>query len=347
MEETSNKEGSYAKTARTSLSKMISIKHLLFDKIEQGSLTILTPHGGEERLGIDLSKFTQDFEDVVEIITKETDPNNSSSTINRKTKKIFIDFDSKEFAMKFKEKKIKFKEEIINISDTVELNEEILNIVIPSFEGKSLNKVIKVIKSTFTELGTIIDMSVLVHPNGTFLTNLAKILFKKNKDAIIPPFLVVENATFNMHYKNSPLVCKYCKAVDHTQTPPAFKFPDTRKEWVPVSNKRKKNFINYYSLENLVNKISTPPPTKIITAQSQETEELISQKNGENLMFEDTNRYNILCDEIDPKVTDKNRDKGFKVPNKSNKERPEIQNMTSLNIIDERNELGIDKSDKK
>ncbi|OLY85548.1 hypothetical protein AYI68_g252 [Smittium mucronatum] len=146
--------------------------------------------GSEERLGLDLSVFGEDIDEAIETIFKK-------------------------LVNSFKTKEITFKEKRIHFSDTLELKGDILNITIPTHDGKSLNKVLAAIKENILPAGTLIDITVLTL-HGIKRYNGIKIVLKKNKDSSIPDFLIVENAIFSLIYKDATKVCNYCKLSNHT-----------------------------------------------------------------------------------------------------------------------------------
>ncbi|PVZ97213.1 hypothetical protein BB558_006073 [Smittium angustum] len=161
---------------------------------------------GEKTIGLDFGKFEEDSEEIIKLIASRINDNQTSYSINRKSKKLLIFFDSKEDADKFKTQEFSHKSVKVKLSDTVQLSKEIINISIPSFEGMSFNKFVKAIKKIFLPIGTVYDFTVLVDKNDVKINNNAKLIFKKNPDCAIPPFLYVDNAVLSLYYKDAPTV---------------------------------------------------------------------------------------------------------------------------------------------
>ncbi|PVU94844.1 hypothetical protein BB561_002226 [Smittium simulii] len=207
----------YAKaTVKKKTVKRVSVKHLLYENLAQEPIIMLTMFGGKDRLGLDLTNFKGKEDEVVDTISNEITLDNASYSHSKKSNKMFIDFDCAVDAKNFKQKKIQFEGRQIILSETFELNNEIKNINIPSYEGKSFNKLISGIKENLLPHGKIMDMTVLVDSNGVKLNNNVKIIFKISPKKSIPAFLKVENAVFSLLYQDAPEVCNYCKSENHS-----------------------------------------------------------------------------------------------------------------------------------
>ncbi|PVU84617.1 hypothetical protein BB559_007530 [Furculomyces boomerangus] len=126
---------SYSGAVRKKSYKRISIKNLIYSNSNNGAPTMITSYGGDNILGLGMDPFKEDFEDVLNIVTSQINNNVASFSVNVRTKKLFVYFYNKEELSKFVNKKIEFKRNQIQFSNTIKLNDDIVSITIPSFHG--------------------------------------------------------------------------------------------------------------------------------------------------------------------------------------------------------------------
>ncbi|PVU95069.1 hypothetical protein BB559_002837 [Furculomyces boomerangus] len=131
---------SYSGAVRKKSYKRISIKNLIYSDSNNGAPTMITSYGGDNILGLGMDPFKEDFEDVLDIVTSQINNDVASFSVNSRTKKLFVYFYNKEEQSKFVNKKIEFKGNQIQFSNTIKLKDDIVSITIPSFHGKSFNK---------------------------------------------------------------------------------------------------------------------------------------------------------------------------------------------------------------
>ncbi|PVZ96997.1 hypothetical protein BB558_007069 [Smittium angustum] len=126
---------SYSGAVRKKSYKRISIKNLIYSNSNNGAPTMITSYGGDNILGLGMDPFKEDFEDVLDIVTSQINNNVASFSVNVRTKKLFVYFYNKEELSKFVNKKIEFKRNQIQFSNTIKLNDDIVSITIPSFHA--------------------------------------------------------------------------------------------------------------------------------------------------------------------------------------------------------------------
>ncbi|PVZ97239.1 hypothetical protein BB558_006812, partial [Smittium angustum] len=123
-----DKNQGYASAAKKRTYKRVSIKHLFTNEQEQRLLTMITPLGGAETLGLDLTRYEKDADEVADLVASQIDFNNASYSLNKKAKKMLIFFDSENEAINFESKNIEFKSKKIKFSKTIEMEEDKINI---------------------------------------------------------------------------------------------------------------------------------------------------------------------------------------------------------------------------
>ncbi|PWA01382.1 hypothetical protein BB558_002527 [Smittium angustum] len=203
---------SYSGAVRKKSYKRISIKNLIYSNSNNGAPTMITSYGGDNILGLGMDPFKEDFEDVLNIVTSQINNNVASFSVNVRTKKLFVYFYNKEELSKFVNKKIEFKRNQIQFSNTIKLNDDIVSITIPSFHENWL----------------IMDITALLNQHGV----------KINKNSSIPPFLDVENAVFSLYYEDFP-----------TEVPNYFRLQNLNKRKKPYAKPHKtENYLNPITL---------------------------------------------------------------------------------------------------
>ncbi|PVU88028.1 hypothetical protein BB561_006061 [Smittium simulii] len=85
--------------------KRVSVKRLLYKNLAQEPIIMLRMFGGKDRLSLDLTNFKEKKDEVVDTISKDITLDNVSYLHNKKSNKMFIEFDCAVDAENFKQKK--------------------------------------------------------------------------------------------------------------------------------------------------------------------------------------------------------------------------------------------------
>ncbi|PVV02399.1 hypothetical protein BB560_003145 [Smittium megazygosporum] len=112
--------------------------------------------------------------------------------------------------------KIEFQNNTIKFADIYQAESEVLKISIEFFRGIPLFSLIEGIKTQLSPLGKIVELSVLEIKQGTPLSKNAIILMEAKNHEKLPAFIEINKARVILEFYNMPVICKFCKALDHS-----------------------------------------------------------------------------------------------------------------------------------